>query len=267
MKSNKRAEAVTLANKKRTWYSPVAEIYLEARPNYSQVLIDCAIAHTKLNSDSQVLEVGSGPGNATIPFARSGASIKCIEHNRDFCLLAQQNTKQFSKVEIYHCSFEEWELEPNKYHAVLSANAFYQVPSEVSYQKAAAALKERGYLILLWNLTPELKYEVYQTVESIYRAYVPSLARYEGVEIQKEILQRFEQDIRNSGYFKQPVTQQLHCRTTYTIKQYLNLLSTLRRIDAEVKEPFFNQLEKQLQNQGSSVELSFLAAVHVAQKH
>ena len=251
-------------NLKRSWYSPVAKIYYEARPNYPQELIDFAIASTHLSSKSKILEIGCGAGNATVPFARSNAAITCIEHNREFCLQARQNCRQFSQVEICHCSFEEWQLEPNKYDAVLSANAFYQLPQE-NYGKAAAALKDKGFIILLWNLTPELKYEVYQSVKAIFQTYVPSLVRYEGRETQTAILKNFAQSIINSGCFQNFVTQQIPCQVTYSIEQYLNLLSTLRRIDPKVQNMFFAELKEQLQSE-DTVELSFLSAVHLAQK-
>ena len=252
-------------NFKRTWYSPVAKIYYQARPNYPQELIDLAIASTGLNSKSQILEIGCGAGNATVPFAQSDAAITCIEHNREFCIQAQKNCQQFSRVEICNCSFEEWRLKPNKYDAVLSANAFYQLPQSDSYAKAAAALKNKGFLILLWNLTPELDYEVYQSVEAIFQTYVPSLVRYEGAKTQAAILNSFVRSVDNSGYFNKVIARQVSCQITYSIEQYLNLLSTLRRIDPKVQKLFFAELKEQLQ-QRKSVELSFLSAVHLAQK-
>lgn len=171
---------------KRSWYSPVAKIHYEARPNYPQELIDFAIASTHLDSKSKILEIGCGAGNATVPFARSNAAITCIEHNREFCFQVRQNCQQFSKVKICHCSFEEWQLEENKYDAVLSANAFYQLSPDKSYAKAAAAFKDSGFIILLWNFTPELKYEVYRSLEEIFQTHVPSLVRYEGIETQTQ---------------------------------------------------------------------------------
>ena len=248
---------------KRNWYSPVARIYYEARPNYPQELIDFAIASTHLDFKSKILEIGCGPGNATIPFARSNASITCIEHNREFCIQARQNCRQFPQVKICHCSFEEWQRS-DKYDAVLSANAFYQLPQK-SYGKAAAALKDSGFIILLWNLTPELRYEVYRSLKATFQTYVPSLVRYEGKKIQTAILNTFAQNTCDSGYFQDFISRQIPCQVTYSIEQYLNLLSTLRRIDPQVQNMFFAELREQLQSY-DTVELSFLSAVHLAQK-
>jgi SAM-dependent methyltransferase len=169
---------------RRNWYSPVADIYYNARPHYPKELIEQSVTLAHLCSDSSILEVGCGPGNATIDFARFGFSITCLEPNIDFYHLAQHHCTSYPNVTIHNTSFEEWELERQQFSAVLSANAFHWIPAEIRYNKAASALHDNGFLILLWNLTPEPEYEVYQAIEEVYRAYAPSLVRYEGIEIQ-----------------------------------------------------------------------------------
>ena len=43
---------------RRTWYSPVADIYYNARPHYPKELIDRSVALAQLDSDASILEVG-----------------------------------------------------------------------------------------------------------------------------------------------------------------------------------------------------------------
>jgi SAM-dependent methyltransferase len=251
---------------KRTWYSPVADIYYSARPPYPKEQIDRAIALAQLSSDASILEVGCGPGNATVAFAQFGFLMKCIEPNQDFCHLAQHNCVSYPKVEICNTAFEDWQMEANQFNAVLSANAFHWIPPEIRYARAAEALKDSGFLILLCNMTPEPKCEVYQAIEEIYQAYAPSLVRYEGAETQSEILRGFGQDIVDSGCFKELVTEQIACEVTYSIDDYLNLLSTLRKLEPQTKDLLFTWLREKLEKFGDSVQLSFLSAVHVARK-
>ncbi len=251
---------------RRTWYSPVADIYYKARPSYPQELINRAVVLAQLSSNMKILEVGCGPGNATVAFAQLDFSMTCMEPNQDFCHLAQHNCEPYKKVKICNTSFEEWELEANKFNAVLSANAFHWIPPEISYSKAAKALQDNGFLILLWNMTPELPYEIYQALEEDYQAYAPSLVRYEGAEIQAEILKGFGQNVLNSGYFKKLVCEQIASEVTYSIDNYLNLLSTLRKLDPQTKQLLFTKLREKLEKFGDSVQLSFLSAVHVARK-
>ncbi len=249
---------------RRTWYSPVADIYYEARPSYSQELINHAVTLAQLSSDAKILEVGCGPGNATVSFAKLGFSMICLEPNQDFCNLARRNCAPYPAVEICHTSFEEWEIEP-KFNAVLSANAFHWIPPEIAYSKAAAALQDNGYLILLWNLKPEPRYEVYQAIEEVYQKYVPSLVRYEGAETQSGILRDFGQNILNSGCFQDLVSAQIACEVTYSIDNFLNLVSTMREFDLPTQD-LLAELRDKLQHFGDQIQLSYLSAVHLARK-
>ena len=251
---------------RRNWYSPVADIYYNARPQYPKELIDRSVVLAQLSSDASILEVGCGPGNATVAFAQLDFSMTCIEPNPNFYHLAQRNCTPYPNVAIHNTSFEEWELEAKQFNTVLSANAFHWISPEIRYTKAAAALRDNGFLILLWNLTPEPKYEVYQAIEEVYQAYAPSFVRYEGAEIQAEILRGFEQEVLNSGYFKELVVEQTACEVTYSIDDYLKLLSTHRGLEPQAEELLFAGLREKLEKVGDSVQLSFLSAVHVARK-
>lgn len=238
---------------------------MQDRPIRRNSLIQ-AVTLAQLSSNTSILEVGCGPGNATVAFAQFGFSMRCLEPNQDFCDLARRNCATYPNVAIYNTSFEEWELEAKQFNAVLSANAFHWISPEIRYAKAAEALRDNGFLVLLWNLTPEPSYEVYQAIKEVYQAYAPSLVRYEGAETQAEILREFGQEILDSGCFKELVTEQLACEVTYSINNYLNLLSTSGRLEPQAKELLFTRLREKLENFGGSIQLSFLSAVHVAQK-
>ena len=251
---------------RRNWYSPVAEVYYNARPNYPKELIDQSIALAQLSSTAAMLEVGCGPGNATLAFAQSGFAMTCLEPNPNFCRLAQHNCAPFPNVIIQNTSFEEWELEARQFDAVLAANSLHWISPEARYAKAAAALREDGFLILLWNLTPEPKYEVYQVLEEVYQAHAPSFARYEGAEIQAEILRGFGQEVSNSGYFKELVVEQTACEVTYSVNDYLKLLSTHRGLEPRAEDLLLAGLREKLEKMGNEVQLSFLSAAQVARK-
>jgi SAM-dependent methyltransferase len=260
------ARAAMDLEQRKSWYSSVADIYYDARPHYPKELINQSVTLAQLSLDASILEVGCGPGNATVDFAKFGFSMRCIEPNQDFCDLVRRNCATYPNVTICNTSFEEWELEAKQFNAVIFANAFHWIPSEIRYAKAAAALCDNGFLILLWNLTPQPRKEVYQAIEEVFQAYAPSLVRYESVETQEEVLRGFEQDIRDSGCFQELVTKQIACEVTYSIDDYLKLLSTLRRLEPHAKEFLFAKLRSKLENV-DSVHLSFLSAVQVARKN
>lgn len=126
---------------RRSWYSPTAEAYNFTRPKYPGALVDKVIKVARLSSSSRILEIGSGPGTATTSFAQIGCSMVCIESNPDFCELARINCQSYPSVKVINKSFEEWNLEPEAFDAVLAASYMHWIPAEIGYAKASGALK------------------------------------------------------------------------------------------------------------------------------
>ncbi|PZO20874.1 MAG: SAM-dependent methyltransferase [Leptolyngbya foveolarum] len=218
----------------------------------------------RLSSESSILEIGCGPGNATVAFAQLGYAMTCLDPNQEFCELVRSNCMDYPKVEVHQTSFEQWNPDIVKpYDAVLAANAFHWIAPEVKYAKAFEMLKEDGHLVLLWNLTPEPDYEVYKHLEAVYAEHAPSLVRYEGKAVQAEILEKFEQETLDSGYFEKPVIAQTTSTVTYTVDDFLILLSTLRRIEPKKKEALFRGVRERLSER---ITLSFLSEVQVARR-
>ncbi|MGD1906678.1 MAG: hypothetical protein ACFB0C_11875 [Leptolyngbyaceae cyanobacterium] len=60
---------------RKQWYSPAAVAYDAARPKYPAVLTNQVVTQARLSAQSKVLEVGCGPGTATVPLAALGLSI------------------------------------------------------------------------------------------------------------------------------------------------------------------------------------------------
>ncbi|MEH2117920.1 class I SAM-dependent methyltransferase [Nostoc sp.] len=255
---------------RKKWYSPAAEAYNKARPRYPQDLIQQVVEVAQLSTDSKILEVGCGPGTATVALAQLGCSMICLEPNPDFFQLAQQNCQPYSNVEIHNTSFEEWELKPFEFDAVLAATSFHWISPEVGYPKAANALQQNGYLILLWNKELQPSHEVYQTLSQVYQLHTPSLDRYEDQETQEYILRQLGNMVIDSGQFKDLISGQVISEVTYTVDEYLTLLNTYSpyiKLDPHNKESLFSGLRHRIENDfGGSLQLSYISAFHIAQK-
>ncbi|WP_017318536.1 class I SAM-dependent methyltransferase [Mastigocladopsis repens] len=255
---------------RKNWYSEVANAYNKVRPRYPQELICRAVELAQLPKDAIILEVGCGPGTATTSFAQLGFSMVCLEPSQEACQLARQNCAPYPNVEIRNTTFEEWELETERFHAVLSATAFHWVTPEIGYPKAAAALQDNGSLILLWNMTLQPQYEVYQVLNEVYQTLAPSLGRYEDRATQEQSLRRFGQNVINSGQFKDLVSEQLACEVTYSIDDYLRLLSTYSpyiALEPQKRNSLFEGLREALErNCSRNIQVSYLSAFHIAQK-
>ena len=257
---------------RKKWYSEIADAYNKTRPRYPQQLINRVVELAELPAGANILEIGCGPGIATVPFAEFGFSMLCLEPSPEACQLARQNCAAYPSVEIQNLTFEEWELEAEKFNAVLAATSFHWVSPEIRYQKTAAALKNKGSLILLWNagvLPPD---EVYRVLDEVYQIQAPSLAEYHAKERgnQEESIKVFGQYVIDSGLFEGLIYEQLVCEITYSIEDYLALLKTYSvyiALDDEKRNYLLANLREALEkNCGNSIQASYLSAFHVAQK-
>jgi len=258
---------------KKTWYSAVADAYNQVRPRYPQEIIARTIAMAHLHNSARILEIGCGPAIATVPLAELGFTMVSLEPNLEASQIAQQNCAAYPQVQIINTSFEEWELIENQFDAVLAATSWHWLDPAIAYRKSAAALKPDGHLILLWNTPPQLDTETYQLVDAVYQNLAPEIplyARHEGRETHQADFLKFSESIINSGYFANVKYDHTMHHVTYSIEEYLLLLSTLSPYIAlaeEKRTQLFANLQAILHHhRGDRLKLSFISAFHVARK-
>ena len=257
-------------SQRKNWYGEVAQAYYQARPRYPQALIQRVIELAQLPANAKILELGCGPGIATLPFAKLGYSMVCLEPSRAACEIAQHSCAAYPAVKINHTAFEEWPLDPEGFDAVLAATSFHWLDPEIRHAKTAAALRDRGALILLWNTPPQPSSEISQALDAVYQIYAPSLAGYEDHATQAENLNKIAQMVIESGNFQHLRSEQLICEATYSIENYLMLLSTLSpyiALEPQQRNALFIDLAAALENHcGQQFQTSYLSAFHLAQK-
>lgn len=264
----------SIANKdleqRKRWYSPAAKAYGATRPGYPAELIRRAVKASGISDSSRILEIGCGPGTATVAFAELGCKIVCLEPNPDFCELAETNCKPYPEVEIINTSFEEWELEPESFDAVLAASSMHWIPSDIGYAKASSALRKDGCLILFWNKEPQPTKPMQDALAEAYERHAPWLGRYEDRATQQEILKGLGQRMLDSGKFQDLKTEIVATSLTYTPDQYVSLLSTYSpylELDPPTRNTLLTDLMQCILNtESATIELSYLSAYHIAWK-
>lgn len=220
--------------KRRQWYSSVAEAYSWARPHYPDALVEGVIDQARLampsDYQSSILEIGCGPGIATAAFAARGIAVQGVEPSPAACELARQRCGTYEGVQIANATFEEWPLGAQTFDAVLAATSFHWVSPAVACKKSAAALKPDGSLILLWATPPQPSPEICQHLRSVYERYSLSALGEEQCRTQSYYQKNFEtfaQIVNDSGFFQTSSVKIEAHHSIYSIKKYLTLLSTL----------------------------------------
>ena len=154
----------------RTTFDHAAKLYHDVRPGYPEQLIEDVVSLSEIARGGRILEIGCGPGKATIPFAKRGYTMLCLELDRELAALATENCRPYPEVKIENISFEDWSLQREAFDLVISAQAFHWIPPEVGYAKAAAALRDDGSIALFWNHYPGLETALTHALREVYQS-------------------------------------------------------------------------------------------------
>ena len=259
------------------WYDSVAEAYDRTRPRYPAKILSLMQEKARLQPHKSVLEVGAGPGIASLELAKFGADLVCIEPSLSACELARRKCAAYSNVEFVNSTFEAWSGDPSgyaernrKFDIVVAATSFHWISPEIRNAKTAAVLKDNGLLILLWNTPPQLSYEAFQSLKGVYQEYAPELAQYETYQNYRQNLSKIGAEVIESGYFKDLTIRELISNVTYSIDDYLTLLSTLSlyiRLQSEQRHALFAELKRVLKlNFSNNLDLDYLSLLQIARK-
>src|SRR5918997_2611748 len=94
-------------NRLRTTFDEAASLYDEVRPGYPEDLFDDVVLLSGIPAGGRILEIGCGTGQATVPFARRGYRILCIELGENMAAVALRNLEKYPNAEVRTGAFEE----------------------------------------------------------------------------------------------------------------------------------------------------------------
>jgi SAM-dependent methyltransferase len=251
---------------RKGWYSAAAKSYNDCRPGYPKDLLDDAL---KLVTGKRMLEIGSGPGTATISLAERGYDLVCLEPNPEFCALARENTA--NRVHIENVAFEEAPTEGLDFDAIVAATCMHWIPAEVGFPKAARSLKQGGSLVLLWNmmLTPATEID-FEKIKNAHGTEFYELLLWSDEDTQKEVANSVGKLMMSSGYFENLRTSEMRRLVAYTALQYVGLLSTYSfymRLTPDQRSDLFQRIRRTIdEDLGGTITLSYLSLYHVATK-
>lgn len=222
---------------RRNTFSEVAGLYDTVRPDYPAILFDHLVALSHLPTGGRILEIGCGPGRATLPLAQRGYEIICVELGKAMADLAAHNLSAYPRVSIVNAPFEEWPLPAAPFDLVLSAEAFHWIDPGVGYHKAAAALRPGGALALIWNQIPSLDTPFWQAMLALYDEHAPHIAAE--LRLGKEFLRHETVEAIAAGNRFGPISLHIYPWTAYYplphFRDLLTTYSSIRRLPSATR--------------------------------
>lgn len=247
---------MSIDRRKRITFEENADLYNEARHGYPEALVEDVLALSGISPGGRILEIGCGPGNATLPYARRGYEITAVELGKHLSALAAQNLSEYPKVQIINTPFEDWPLPEKPFHLVISAEAMHWIPPEIGYPKVAQALHHQGSAAFYWNMFVDPQTDWSQAIDAAYQALAPQVMDTEKSITADWLIPIIVNNFRVSDSFDEVTVRRYAWSQEFTATHYINLLRTSsvhRDLDENAKKQLFTEIKTIIERYGGSV--------------
>jgi SAM-dependent methyltransferase len=258
----------------RTTFDEAASLYDEVRLGYPEDLFDDIVSLSGIPAGGRILEIGCGTGQATVPFARRGYRILCIELGETLAAVARRNLEGYPNAEVRTGAFEDTSSQEGAFDLAISATAFHWLDPAVAYSKTARALRVGGSLALFWNVHvhSDAREGFFEAAQRIYEREAPEIVGpedYKGLSRPHEVPDRTE-EIQNTGFFGSILTRHYRWDETYDSWGYLRVLNTYsghRSLNDDIRERLFRGIADLIDNgfDGRIVK-GYLTTLYVAKR-
>ena len=252
----------------RTTFEEVPELYDRARPTYPEEVFEDIAALARLDEGARVLEIGCGTGQATLPLARRGYSVLCVELGAGLAAAARRKLAPFPNVEVVHANFESWEPQRADFDAIVAFTAFHWLDPELRYEKSARLLRVSGSLALVGTLHVQRPGgdPFWVDVQADYDAVVPSEDN-RSPPLAEEI-DDLSAEIEATGCFEYVGVRRYVWDLEYTADEYISLLDTYsghRSLDGATRTRLYDLIRGRIEARpGRRVTKTYLTILNVA---
>jgi len=251
-------------------FDQIADLYDQGRREPPGWLFDAIFAESQINArTAHVLEIGCGTGKSTLPVARRGARVLALVMGANLAYVAQRNLADFPNVEVRCTRFEDWKSLP-QFDLVLAITAWHWLDPAVRFQRAAAALKQRGILAFTEteHVFPPGFDPFFEKVQDSYEAIGIGRLRWPPPAI--EVIPDSRAEIAQSGLFDDVRVLRRVWTEEFTADEHVALMRTAsdhRQIEPAKREWLFSEMKRLIEARpGGRVVKHNLTMLHIARR-
>jgi len=220
--------ASSTRDRRRRSFDTVAAAYADARLGYPVAAFD-AIAE-RVPPPARVLEIGPGPGLATLPMAERGYEVLGVELGERMAELARERLGAHANVRIVTADFETWQPEtPEPFDLVLAASSWHWLDPRTRSARVHDLLRPGGWLALIANhprpgrIGSRVR-AFWDATDDLYRRHAPDLVAERHWDPRRQPYTAAH--LRRSGRFDPVLRLTWRWRHDFDADAYLALLDT-----------------------------------------
>lgn len=254
-------------------FDTVASTYEKLRPGYNDELYKTLFDYIPIDKSSNVVEIGIGGGQATLPVLKTGCKLTAVEYGEQFSALCKDKFKDYPDFNVITNKFENVDFENDAYDLVYSASAFHWIPEEIGYKKVFAMLKKGGTFARFANHpyrdkgNPALSAAIDEIYDKYYNKYHNKKRELLTEYSEKQAADRAMiaekygfTDIRYALFYRERI---------FTAKEYIELLGTYSdhiAIEETVRTKFFSAIENAINEYGGTITIYDTMDLQLARK-
>lgn len=254
-------------------FDTVASTYEKLRPGYNDKLYKMLFDYIPVDKSSNVVEIGIGGGQATLPVLKTGCKLTAVEYGEQFSALCRDKFKDYPDFNVITNKFENVDFENDAYDLVYSASAFHWIPEEKGYKKVFAMLKKGGTFARFANHpyrdkgNPALSAAIDEIYDKYYNKYHNKKRELLTEYTEKQAADRAMiaekygfTDIRYALFYRERI---------FTAKEYIELLGTYSdhiAIEETIRTKFFSAIENAINNYGGTITIYDTMDLQLARK-
>ncbi|MGD0055896.1 MAG: class I SAM-dependent methyltransferase [Acidimicrobiales bacterium] len=200
-----------------------ADLYDRIRPKYPAALFEELFS--RLPDSPDVLEVGPGTGQATGALLARKARVTAVELGLHLSELLRKNFQTQVRLEVILSSFEEVQLEPCSFDAVVSATAYHWIDEPVRLTKPAQLLRPGGWLAVIDTVPVQASTDhgFFDRSQAVYDRYGDTSNR-PTLPVPDDATSFIVPDLERSENFGAPALYRYRWDQTYETTAYIDLL-------------------------------------------
>lgn len=238
-----RSEEERLA--RRAAFNAIPQEYDAARPPYPPTLLADLVEMSGLGPGQDVLELGAGTGQLTLPLAETGASVLAVELGPDLAALLGAKVRDRPNVAVVSADFDTWDAAGRTFDHVMVASAFHWLDPATRLGRCHSFLRRGGSIGIVdvrWGVRTERSDDLFSKIQGCYERWDPTHDPTYWHPTPEQVPTRRD-ELRGSGLFENVRHRRYERHHRYTKRQFLSLIatySTVRSWGADLRAGFLD---------------------------